>query len=395
MSATTIGMGDAAVVDAPVAAKLIVVNDGTTAAATPAAATVAVAVGSTPLVQAADGEPAGDQPVAGAGTGGGHDGEHGDDGGSAAGGAEAEPYKESAPPPLEVIGGYPVHPVATLFPLMAGDEFEALVESIDKHGLRDPVVLQGGVLIEGRNRVLAVELLRARGRDIALTTVEWWPGPGDSTAQYIYDKNISRRHLTDAQRAQIAARVRPIIEAEFAAARAKTQIKPGEVRNPGGRNQHTGGSKADANSPPPSDQTARNKAKAERSTVGKVATKAKVTQHVAKRATKIQKHASPEDIAAVRAGTKHPREVEKAIDAKAGKAKAPATKPGKPKPKPIDHPFHPKDDFEHDTLRLWVKWVETTLGVADKPRARKVLREIFNAEEALEKKYSAKKGGSK
>ena len=373
MSATMIEMSDEAVVDAPVAATLIVVNDGTTTATTPAAATEAMVVRGTPLVPADDGER----------------GSNGD------GGVGANPYKESAPPPLEVIGGYTVHPVATLFPLMAGDEFEGLVESIGKNGLRDPIVVQGNVLIEGRNRVRAVELLKARGVNVTLLTVPWQPRPGETAAQYITDKNIHRRHLTDAQRAQIVAEIVPVIEAELAAERVKTQIKPGQVRNPGGRNQHTGGSKADANSPPPSDQKARNKAKAERSTVGKVATKAKVTQHEARRATKIQKHASPEDIAAVRAGTKHPREVEKAIDAKAGKTTAKAKKPGKPKPKPIDHPFRPKDDFEHDALRVWVKWVETDFSVSEKSRARNVLRAIFKAEEALEKKPGAKKGGAK
>ena len=371
MSATMIEMSDEAVVDAPVAVTLIVVNDGTTAATTPAAAMEAMVVRGTPLVTAADGER----------------------GGNGDGGGGAEPYKESAPPPLEVIGGYTVHPVATLFPLMAGDEFEGLVESIGKNGLRDPIVLQGNMLIEGRNRVRAVEMLKARGVNVTLQTVQWQPRSGETAAQYITDKNIHRRHLTDAQRAQIVAEIVPVIEAELAAERVKTQIKSGEVRNPGGRNQHTGGSTADANSPPPSDQKARNKAKAERSTVGKVATKAKVTPFVAKRAAKIQKHASPEDIAAVRAGKKHPREVEKAIDAKAGKAKKPS-KP-KPRPKSINHPFRPKDDFEHDALRVWVKWVETDFSVSEKSRARNVLRAIFKAEEALEKKPGAKKGGAK
>ena len=45
---------------------------------------------------------------------------------------------------------------------------------------------------------------------------------------------------------------------------------------------------------------------------------------------------------------------------------------------------------KHDALKAWVKWIETTLGIADKPRARKVLREIFKAEEAVENKGGQK-----
>ena len=65
-------------------------------------------------------EPAGNQPATKTEVGGDDGGERDAIGGGRAAGVGVEPYKESAPPPLEVIGGYTVHPVAKLFPLMAG-----------------------------------------------------------------------------------------------------------------------------------------------------------------------------------------------------------------------------------------------------------------------------------
>ena len=45
------------------------------------------------------------------------------------------------------------HPIATLFPLMEGEEFEAFKADIAAHGVREPVWLHpDGRLLDGRNR---------------------------------------------------------------------------------------------------------------------------------------------------------------------------------------------------------------------------------------------------
>jgi hypothetical protein len=101
-------------------------------------------------------------------------------------------------PPVDNICGYPVHPAAALFPLIVGAEFEALVEDIRANGQMEPIVLSAdGVLIDGRNRGLACQRLgltpRVRVHD------------GADVVQFVISHNLHRRHLTESQRAMIAA----------------------------------------------------------------------------------------------------------------------------------------------------------------------------------------------
>jgi hypothetical protein len=43
------------------------------------------------------------------------------------------------------------HPLAGLFPLIEGAEFAALVESITRNGLIEPITLRQGKILDGRN----------------------------------------------------------------------------------------------------------------------------------------------------------------------------------------------------------------------------------------------------
>ena len=58
----------------------------------------------------------------------------------------------------------PVHPLGELFPLIEGDEFKELVASIKAHGLRDPITVQDGMVLDGRNRQRACQAAGVRLR---------------------------------------------------------------------------------------------------------------------------------------------------------------------------------------------------------------------------------------
>jgi ParB-like chromosome segregation protein Spo0J len=78
--------------------------------------------------------------------------------------------------------------------MMAGDEFDALVESIRSQGLREPVWLTNdGKLLDGRNRVAACQKCEVQ------PTYRVYDG--DDPVQFVWDMNVNRRHLTATQTA--------------------------------------------------------------------------------------------------------------------------------------------------------------------------------------------------
>jgi phage N-6-adenine-methyltransferase len=93
----------------------------------------------------------------------------------------------------------PFHEYANLFPMMAGDALDALRSDIELHGVREPVVLLDGAILDGRNRYQCASAL-----GIAVPTVEF---QGTDALSFVISHNLHRRHLTESQRADIGARV--------------------------------------------------------------------------------------------------------------------------------------------------------------------------------------------
>src|SRR5262245_38111107 len=101
------------------------------------------------------------------------------------------------------------HPLADIFPLMEGAEFDALVADIKTNGLREPITLYEDMILDGRNRYRACEAAGvtpgfrvANSGPVNLAR----PHITDPLA-YVISANIHRRHLTAEQKRELIARL--------------------------------------------------------------------------------------------------------------------------------------------------------------------------------------------
>src|SRR5262249_46963970 len=82
---------------------------------------------------------------------------------------------------------------------MDGVEYASLVEDIRVRGLREPIVLFEGRILDGRNRYRACRDARVEVRSTAYE--------GDDPVAYVVSTNLRRRHLDESQRAMVAAKL--------------------------------------------------------------------------------------------------------------------------------------------------------------------------------------------
>ncbi|HNU53164.1 MAG TPA: DNA methyltransferase [Verrucomicrobiota bacterium] len=92
------------------------------------------------------------------------------------------------------------HPIADRFPLLNGPRFEELVRDLQDHGLREPITLYEGMILDGRNRYRACRQLGIEPQTRAL------PDGLDPWA-YVWSLNGQRRDLSADQRYLIWKRV--------------------------------------------------------------------------------------------------------------------------------------------------------------------------------------------
>jgi hypothetical protein len=92
---------------------------------------------------------------------------------------------------------YELHPLCTLFPRVTGAEFTALVDDIRANGLRQPIVLHGGMILDGGNRYRAC---LESGVEPVFTEFD-----GSNIVSFVLSANLHRRHLSAGQQAAIVA----------------------------------------------------------------------------------------------------------------------------------------------------------------------------------------------
>lgn len=232
----------------------------------------------------------------------------------------------------EWIGVYPVHPLASAYPICTTRDF---YESISC-GIIKPIEFdQHGRIVDGRSRLANhLKLIEDRAMmydkkpdDFPRVTVvlETY----DDVLQHILNANNNRRHQTEDQRVAITAKLYLMAsehnewEREQRAKKEATQIKKGEARNPEGLGGKSGKGlmvRTDSYEPSTDEKQRDHKAENARSTVGKIAAAAKVSNHKAAQAVKLAK-VSPESIGAVVAGET------KLVDAVKKASPPPAKKP--------------------------------------------------------------------
>jgi hypothetical protein len=98
------------------------------------------------------------------------------------------------------------HPHAELFPLIEGDVFDALVEDIRENGLREPITLLNGQILDGRNRYFAMSEIDPEFSP-ATAPKMFVQFDGGDPLEWVISKNLHRRHLSASQRAVLAAEI--------------------------------------------------------------------------------------------------------------------------------------------------------------------------------------------
>jgi len=111
----------------------------------------------------------------------------------------------------EWIGEYPVHPVASLFPMIDDESLNALAEDIKKNGQREPIIvayldeamIDEPVVIDGRNRHAACKLADIDPEFKFVMSLNDRELSAQVIADWIISHNLHRRHLTTSQKAMV------------------------------------------------------------------------------------------------------------------------------------------------------------------------------------------------
>lgn len=120
------------------------------------------------------------------------------------------------------------HPAADVFPMLVGEDLQALTDDIATNGLRHALVSwidEDGAewLLDGRNRLAACQGAGVEPR--------WFTYDGDDPIGYVVSVNVKRRHLNAGQLAALALRVMPLYEAQVAVNKGgRPTGKPGADR---------------------------------------------------------------------------------------------------------------------------------------------------------------------
>jgi len=107
-----------------------------------------------------------------------------------------------------ILQAYEFHPLANIFPLIEGQAYQDLMADILNYGVREPIWLYEGKILDGRNRYRAATAMR-----VEFETSEY---TGDNPVAFVVSLNLHRRHLNESQRSMVGAKLANIKDGEFA-----------------------------------------------------------------------------------------------------------------------------------------------------------------------------------
>lgn len=91
------------------------------------------------------------------------------------------------------------HEYADIFPMLPLEELDTLAADIAANGLLEPITIYEGKVLDGRNRYVACLNVAVDPRLTQYT--------GDDPLGFVVSKNLHRRHMNEAQRSVIAAKL--------------------------------------------------------------------------------------------------------------------------------------------------------------------------------------------
>lgn len=95
---------------------------------------------------------------------------------------------------------FEVHPAADVFPMLNDEQLKALADDIQQNGQNEPIIVWNNLIVDGRNRLKACEMIDVEPRVAELNE-------DTDPVAYAISANIHRRHLDVGQRAIIAAKL--------------------------------------------------------------------------------------------------------------------------------------------------------------------------------------------
>ena len=119
------------------------------------------------------------------------------------------------------------HEYANWFPMLSESELLELADDIERNGQLEPIMLLDGKVLDGRNRLAACQLVDVEPRT---TTYN-----GADPQAYVVSQNLCRRHLSESQRAMVAAKLANLSNGQRASSidGAKTQTEAANLLNVG------------------------------------------------------------------------------------------------------------------------------------------------------------------